>query len=252
MILNYGADPEFPAYINDCPISLCGILGGSKEIPELIPGTVDCFKSEDNVMAEICIPPSNDLETLFKYIESAKECTELFLSEKLSNNVTLKNKSSERYPLDELCHEKAFEFGCEPAYSIYEYEIKPPSLQKIKNIRSAGFHLHFEIKNCNLIKFIYLCDLFLGIPSFIYDEDTDRRKLYGNLGEYRLKSYGVEYRTMGSGMLDHKSIIIEGVDKIKYYYKNETKIRFDQNFKILTKLHKKWQQNIAIELIAKY
>lgn len=40
--------------------------------------------------------------------------------------------------------------------------------------------------------------MYLGIPSVVMDPDTKRRTLYGKAGDFRLKAYGVEYRTLSS------------------------------------------------------
>ena len=44
-------------------------------------------------------------------------------------------------------------------------------------------------------------DFYLGLPSLFYDNDTRRRSMYGKAGCYRLKPYGVEYRTLSNAWL---------------------------------------------------
>ena len=41
-------------------------------------------------------------------------------------------------------------------------------------------------------------DAFVGLPSILYDTDTERRSLYGKAGCFRLQKYGFEYRTLSS------------------------------------------------------
>ena len=48
-------------------------------------------------------------------------------------------------------------------------------------------------------------DFFLGLPSVLYDADTERRKLYGKAGAMRYKPYGVEYRTLSNAWLKNKN-----------------------------------------------
>lgn len=95
-----------------------------------------------------------------------------------------------------------------------EVEIKSLTITQL-------FHLHFgfdqEPTNQQLEDFVFLCDLFLGLPSIIYDRDVNRRKIFGDLGDFRPKPKypGLEYRVMGIGMLEHFSVINEGIKNIQ-------------------------------------
>lgn len=55
-------------------------------------------------------------------------------------------------------------------------------------------------------------DVFLGVPSIIIDPDTERRKLYGKAGCFRLQPWGVEYRVLSSYMMKNDNFI-------RYVYK---------------------------------
>ena len=48
-------------------------------------------------------------------------------------------------------------------------------------------------------------DAYVGIPSILYDTDTERRSLYGKAGCFRLQPYGFEYRTLSSYWIGSKS-----------------------------------------------
>ena len=48
-------------------------------------------------------------------------------------------------------------------------------------------------------------DAFVGLPSILYDTDTERRSLYGKAGCFRLQKYGFEYRTLSSYWIGNPS-----------------------------------------------
>lgn len=68
-------------------------------------------------------------------------------------------------------------------------------------------HIHIGYANPNIDKSLMILkyiDMFVGVPSVIYDKDTERRKLYGKAGCFRLQSWGVEYRVLSSYWLDNE------------------------------------------------
>jgi hypothetical protein len=90
-------------------------------------------------------------------------------------------------------------FGCNPTKNIYEPKFKRPTGILIKHRSGAG-HIHLQLgatakrKTENLVK---LLDIFVGNTCVLIDRDPSnitRRKYYGQAGEYREKSYGIEYR----------------------------------------------------------
>lgn len=217
--ITLGSDPEFACFDKESVnyVALCGLLGGTKDEPEPLPVT-GCFKQEDNVGAEFTIPPCDNLRDIYTYIYESIDCTNDYLKD-INKNWYLKAVSSARFPENELCSKQALTFGCEPSFSIYKGQSERPSAAEVGNLRTFGFHLHFgfedKLTDEELEDFIFLCDLFLGLPSVIYDKDQERRKIYGNLGDYRKTSYGCEYRVMGIGMFEHYDIIENGLATIK-------------------------------------
>jgi hypothetical protein len=56
--------------------------------------------------------------------------------------------------------------------------------------------------------FVFMLDLFVGIPSVLIDHGTDsykRRKYFGRAGSHRDKPYGLEYRVLSPFWLRNKS-----------------------------------------------
>jgi len=59
-------------------------------------------------------------------------------------------------------------------------------------------------------------DFFLGLPSIFYDEDKERREMYGKAGALRYKPYGGEYRTLSNAWLRSEG-------RMRFVYRNAIK-----------------------------
>ena len=110
-------------------------------------------------------------------------------------------------------------FGCAPSTNVYtqgtsKIKVDPRKYTK----RSAGGHLHLgdydyrsdytpaqwsrtfkALKNVDVM--VPMLDIIVGNTCVLLDRDPsnkERRKNYGRAGEFRLKSYGIEYRTLSN------------------------------------------------------
>jgi hypothetical protein len=221
-----GSDPEFGAVdINSLiPKSVVNILGGTKSDPlDLGRG---CGRQEDNVGAELTIPPCETVEEFVDYITYGRKQIDNILSEANLKTVT---ESSLQYPFSELMSPQAREFGCEPSFCVYTRQHSPrPSPCDVGNTRSFGFHLHASWRGPDNIQtieeLIRTMDVYLGLPSLLIDKDTERRRIYGNAGDFRIKVYGLEYRTLGGKLLKDE-------ETIKFVFNNAMKAFEDYNEK---------------------
>jgi len=201
----FGSDPEFFGVDRDTlqPVSVIGKLGGSKSEPLDIGN--GCSRQEDNVLAEVCIPPVTNVTDFVKHINYAKNtCSELLAK----YNIKLVSASSMEMPESELQSDKAKEFGCSSSFCAWtSANVEVPPADIVGNLRSAGFHIHTAWKgdpeDFDLIeRFIKNMDKYLGLPSLLIDTDTKRRNIYGKAGDFRFEALGenhvkVEYRTLG-------------------------------------------------------
>lgn len=108
--------------------------------------------------------------------------------------------------------EKAKELGCDPDYNAYIEDVNPRPNGEVP-FRSAAGHIHFGfIDSCDAptgdqgyIEYCSSCvrelDFYLALPSLFYDNDQQRRELYGKAGAFRPKVYGFEYRTLSNQWL---------------------------------------------------
>ena len=106
--------------------------------------------------------------------------------------------------------EKSKVFGCAPSTNIYqqaESQIRVNPKRYLK--RSAGGHIHLgdggskKINKAltNFDVMVPILDIIVGNTCVLLDRDPsnkERRKNYGRVGEYRPKSYGLEYRTLSN------------------------------------------------------
>lgn len=109
----------------------------------------------------------------------------------------------------------AVEMGCEPDLNAYtgKENVKPVTELPM---RTAGGHVHIgwtegkdihdpdHIADC--IEVVKQIDVYLGVPSLMWDNDFQRRQLYGKAGSFRVKSYGVEYRPMSCVWAFHEPL----------------------------------------------
>lgn len=95
-------------------------------------------------------------------------------------------------------------FGCSPTLNVHEKNFKRVTGVREK-FRAGGGHIHLGggtirgVKNTK--RLVSLMDIFAGNTCVLIDRDPDnarRRKNYGRAGEYRVKSYGLEYRVLSN------------------------------------------------------
>jgi hypothetical protein len=105
-------------------------------------------------------------------------------------------------------HPKAVELGCDPDYNAWT-DSRNPIPDGTRLFRTGAGHVHCgwiddvvpsnHEQICQMM--VRQMDFYLGLPSLLYDTDTQRRELYGKAGAYRVKKYGVEYRTLSNRWL---------------------------------------------------
>lgn len=105
--------------------------------------------------------------------------------------------------------EKSKMLGCDPDYDAYTQQPKsPPAGSGERPFRTAAGHLHvgfLEGADVKDLSHIYDCsvitqylDKIVGQFQYLWDNDNDRRRLYGDYGSFRPKPYGLEYRVLSN------------------------------------------------------
>ena len=217
-----GSDLEMFLTKNGKICSAIGQLGGSKKEPKYIDNL--CYIQEDNILAEANIPPVTTFEEFKNYINYIKD----YLRHEKKYNLLF--SSSEEID-DELLREpKAREFGCEKSLIVDYNEDgdEIPDLdfredlerKSFSNIRVGGLHIHYGYDDNNdkvNREIVKLFDKNVTLSLLKHDNDKHQRRLfYGKAGEYRNKPYGVECRSLGSGLLKSNAtlkLVWDGIQK---------------------------------------
>lgn len=197
MTITIGTDPEAFVVGEDGTVGVVvGLVGGSKTAPLPVDGGA---VQEDNVLAEFNIDPASSEQQFVDAINKVVEQLEGILS---FSGLRALFKPSHNFEAEVLqaAGEQALAFGCDPDFNAYtgRENIKPNAES---TLRTAGGHIHIGYDNpdpATDIQIVRACDILLGIPSVLLDEDNRRRTMYGAAGCYRHKPYGVEYRSLSN------------------------------------------------------
>lgn len=172
-------------------ISVIGLINADKWHPMQVPGMPEGFTlQEDNVAIEFGMPPASSEDMWNEYVALSLESAKPYIQ-----GLSFSNLSATVYDADQMEHPNAHVFGCEPDYNAWTKDYNPSPCPPHPFMRSAGGHIHVETKE-NPYDVIRAMDLFLGVPSVLMDNGELRKQLYGKAGAHRIKSYGVEYRTL--------------------------------------------------------
>lgn len=208
--LTIGSDPEVfvKNNTNDQLASIIGVFKAGKNDPKDIG--MGCFVQEDNILAEFNIPPCKSEKEFLDAINYAKSTIEVMIAPK---GLDLHYSSSELATNDILKDDQAHVFGCAESYNTIlqrPIEIDQNEIYGIK-MRSSGFHIHFGWDNPTdeerdrLSIFFELC---VTLPLLLEDnDDYNRRKFYGKIGDVRDKEYGLECRSLGGYFLRNDDTI---------------------------------------------
>jgi hypothetical protein len=131
------------------------------------------------------------------------------LDEKLAEKNLRKLSIAEyEFPTEALSSAQAQEFGCDPDYDAYTGGARPRTrVPNFGNFRFAGGHIHLGGDfQCPAFVVALMCDLALGARvNSKRGASSERAKWYGKAGTYRVKDYGIEYRTLDSCWMENEN-----------------------------------------------
>lgn len=202
-LVTIGADPELFLTTKDGTfVNSLDKFGGTKEVP--YPIGQGCAVQEDNVAVEFNIPPQSTVE---RFIESINYSLKNITETAKQLDLQLAIVPAAYFPRAELVDPRAQEFGCEPDLNAWTLKTNPKPRAVNPILRSAGGHVHVGCKEFAPYDIARVMDLFLGVPSLAVDRDRTRRELYGKAGAYRVKPYGMEYRTLSNFWIKNEQLM---------------------------------------------
>ena len=208
-----GCDPEVFLFDdrNQQFVSAHGVIEGTKDSPQQIE---DCIFMVDGMALEFGPSPCFTEED---WVDRLKFCVST-LENMIPSHWRLVFSPTAHFSPEimGIQPEEALQLGCEPDFNAYTGEANPTPDPKGANFRSAGGHVHvgfgtgFDTSDTSFLEqcrmLVRQLDLELLIPSYLWDSDRERQKLYGKSGAYRPKSYGLEYRSLSNKWMNSEEL----------------------------------------------
>lgn len=211
IVYKIGADPElFVETADGKIISAHNLIPGDKHRPYKVElGALQ----PDGTAAEFNIDPATTVEvfqgSIKRVLQQLQEEVQAGAAKLGEHGVHLRVIPTVKF--DEVYFKslpiEALAFGCSPDFNAWTEE-RTTWLGTDKPMRTGGGHIHvgwtnnekpFEDGHWNdCVAAVKQLDATLFIPSLLFDTDHERRSLYGALGSFRPKPYGVEYRPLSN------------------------------------------------------
>lgn len=205
-----GADPELFVKQEGIFRSAYGLINGDKHHPEPVPeGAIQI----DGMALEFNVDPCANGDELVHRVRSVLDT--------LRERVKGYELSITPVAVFEKSHfdeqpEKARELGCDPDFNAWT-GAENPRPDNTTTMRTAGGHVHVgwrspkDIIDAEHTGMAYALvrelDFHLGLPSLVYDKESERRAMYGKAGACRIKNYGVEYRSLSNKWISEDGLI---------------------------------------------
>lgn len=197
-----GADPEFFVKKFGKLVSAYGLIPGSKENPYKVPkGAVQV----DGMALEFNIDPA---ETYSQFEDNMSTVMSSIIGMVPGYEIFVEPVADFGLEYIEAQPKEAKELGCSPDFNAYTKQANPrPNADT--PFRTASGHVHIgwttqpvdindegHLEACRALT--KSLDVWLGLPSLVWDQDDRRRTLYGAAGAFRPKPYGMEYRVLSN------------------------------------------------------
>ena len=199
-----GADPEL--FVRDdkgALISAYGMIPGTKAHPYKVEGGA---VQVDGMALEFNIDPAATAKQFNENITNVLKQ----LQEMIPNGYTFDFSPVAQFGKEyiDAQPDEAKELGCDPDFDAHNGGAINPKPDASQGFRTASGHIHIGWtlnQDINDLDHLDACmmvakqlDIGVGLPSYIWDRDTIRSKMYGKMGCFRPKHYGMEYRTLSN------------------------------------------------------
>jgi hypothetical protein len=202
-----GADPEL--FVRDKTgkyVSAHGLVSGTKKNPLPVEhGAVQV----DGMALEFNINPAKNAEEFTGRIQAVLAS----LNSMIPGHLTFAFDPVADFgkELIDKQPDEAKELGCDPDFNAYMDGAPNPRPDANTDFRTASGHIHIgwtngeDVTNPDHLEACMMVtkqlDCVLGITEFVWCEPNKRKELYGKLGTFRPKHYGVEYRVLSNAWL---------------------------------------------------
>jgi len=205
-----GCDPEVFVKKGGQFMSAFGLIEGDKKNPQKVrSGAVQV----DGMALEFNIDPAKNEDEFAFNVQDVYEQLKLMVPEfeVVASPVA---HFTEEYMKQQP--PAALELGCDPDFNGWTgtVNVKPNALRPM---RTASGHIHIGWTNDadvsdavhreQSLSAARQMDFYLGLPSLMYDDDKERREMYGKAGCLRFKPYGMEYRTLSNRWLSSEKLM---------------------------------------------
>ena len=206
-----GADPELFVSDKGKIISGFGLIKGDKLDPFPVK---DGAVQVDGMALEFNINPAKDEQEFVHNINSVMDQLKAMVPQ-----FEIVAQPTAHFSEDYMKAQpkEALDLGCDPDFNAWEGGQVNEKPDQDLPMRTGAGHLHIgwcegadvgdpvHLSDC--IEVTKQMDSYLGVASILFDRDKDRRKMYGQAGAFRPKSYGVEYRVLSNYWLSSPELI---------------------------------------------
>lgn len=206
-----GTDPEvFLRLPSGAFVSAHDRIPGEKYNPYPVPhGAIQV----DGVAAEFNTNPAKTEDEFVSFIESVLSSVRAYAGSDVEIAIEPTAWFDREY-FDSLPDTPKL-LGCTPDYDAYtEAKSSPPGTDE--PFRTGAGHIHVGFAEAYdptesghfsvCARLVRQLDCILYPTSLLWDYDQKRRELYGRIGSFRPKFYGVEYRSLSNAYLREKAI----------------------------------------------
>lgn len=208
-----GADPEMFLMEDGNFVSALGRVPGTKEYPTEVGGGMG-WVQVDGTAVEFNTIACPDGKTFSDNVRFLMDTIEVNTGCKIYEGCTV-DWGQQLYTFPE----EAIELGCSPDYNAWTSTENPRPDGTNTTLRTAGGHVHVGMEGLEdrgeCERLVRLMDYHIGLPSLMWDNDKQRRTLYGRAGAYRPKIYGLEYRTLSNAWLFKPEILSNMYSMVK-------------------------------------
>ena len=206
-----GADPEKFVSNGKEFVSAHGMIQGTKQNPFAVDNGAVLV---DGMAVEFNIDPAGSKEQFLGNLKSVMTQLDAMLPSHSTVACPTADFSAE---IIAASPEEALELGCEPDFNAWKDGEANPQPNGDVTFRTGAGHIHIgwtddmDITDPDhMLACSQVCkqlDLYLGVPSVLFDNDDRRRELYGKAGAMRIKPYGVEYRVLSNAWLESDELM---------------------------------------------